>query len=193
MTSDTPFVIASISKLYTDAIVFQLIDQGKLTYNTGLTDILPPEVTKHLPQAEQVTVGHLLDQISGFPNYEMDRQMNGEVLIDDLYKADRRVPFEEALEMIAELPARSRLDGDNAYYADINAMLLGKMAETVTGQTAEELLEHIICQPLQLSQTHWATGHEKLAPLYNGQRTIAFQAYLSSQVYQCGIVATNRE
>ena len=63
----------------------------------------------------------------------------------------------------------------------------------MTGQTAEQLLEHLICQPLQLSQTHWATGHEKLAPLYNGQQTIAFQAYLSSQVYQGGIVATNRE
>ena len=193
MTSDTPFAIASISKLYTDAIVFQLIDQGKLTYDTSLTDILPPEMTKHLPQAEQVTVRHLLDQISGFPNYEMDRQTNGKVLIDDLYKADRRVAFEEALEMIAELPAGTCLDGDKAYYADINAMLLGKMAETVTGQTAEQLLEHLICQPLQLSQTHWATGHEKLAPLYNGQQTIAFQAYLSSQVYQGGIVATNRE
>ena len=85
----------------------------------------------------------------------MDRQANGKVLIDDLYKADRRVAFEEALGILAELPARSCLDGDKAYYADINAMLLGKMAETVTGQTAEELLEHIICQPLQLSQTYW--------------------------------------
>ena len=150
-------------------------------------------MTKHLPQAEQVTVRHLLDQISGFPNYEMDRQVNGEVLIDDLYKADRRVAFEEVLEMIAELPVRSCLDGDKAYYADINAMLLGKMSESVTGQTAEQLLEHLICQPFQLSQTHWATGHEKLAPLYNGQRPIAFQAYLSSQVYQGGIVATSRE
>ena len=60
MTSDTPFAIASISKLYTDAIVFQLIDQGKLTYDTSLTDILPREVTKHLPQAEQVIVRYLL-------------------------------------------------------------------------------------------------------------------------------------
>ena len=100
--------------------------KGKLTYDTSLTDILPPEMTKHLPQAEQVTVRHLLDQISGFPNYEMDRQTNGKVLIDDLYKADRRVAFEEALEMIAELPAGTCLDGDKAYYADINAMLLGK-------------------------------------------------------------------
>lgn len=193
MTSDSLFALASISKVYTYAIIFQLIDQGKLTYDTALTAILPQEITKRLPQAEQVTVRHLLDQISGFPNYEMDRQANGKVLIEDLYKADRRVAFEEALDILAELPAKSCLDGDKAYYADINAMLLGKMAEKVTGLTAEQLLENFICQPLELSQTHWGTGHDKLAPIYNGKQAISFQAYLFSQVYQGGLVASNRE
>ena len=193
MTSDTPFAITSISKLYTYAIIFQLIDQGKLTYDTRLTDILPQDVTKYLLHAEQVTVRHLLDQISGFPNYETDRQINGKVLLEELYKADRQVTFEEALEILTDLPAKSQLGGNKAYYADVNAMLLGKMAEAVAGQTAEELLEASICRPLGLSQTHWGTGHDRLASIYKGKQAIAFQVYLSSQVYQGGIVASNRE
>lgn len=32
LTIDMPIAVASISKLYTDTIVFQLLDQGKLTY-----------------------------------------------------------------------------------------------------------------------------------------------------------------
>ena len=83
MTSDSPLALASISRLYTDAIISQLIDQS---YDTALTAILQQEITKDLPQAEQVTLRHLLDQISGFPNYEMDRQADGKVLIEDLYK-----------------------------------------------------------------------------------------------------------
>ncbi|QLB51155.1 hypothetical protein FDP16_01545 [Streptococcus sanguinis] len=86
MTSDSPLALASISRLYTDAIISQLIDQS---YDTALTAILQQEITKDLPQAEQVTLRHLLDQISGFPNYEMDRQANGKVLIEDLFKAYR--------------------------------------------------------------------------------------------------------
>ena len=33
MTSDSPFAIASISKLYTDALIFWLIDQKRLSYD----------------------------------------------------------------------------------------------------------------------------------------------------------------
>ena len=45
LTIDTPISIASISKLYTDTIVFQLLDQGKLTYSTQLTEVLPKDLT----------------------------------------------------------------------------------------------------------------------------------------------------
>lgn len=193
MTIDTPFAIASISKLYTYAIIFQLIDQGKLTYDTCLTTILPKNVTDRLPNADQVTVRHLVDQTSGFPNYETDRQANGRILMDDILQQDRRVEWEEALGILAELPTRSNLGGNKAYYADVNAMLLGKIAETVSDKTDEELLAEYICQPLNLLQTHWATGDEVLAPIYKGKEIIDCQQYLASQFYQGGIVTSNRE
>ena len=60
------------------------IDQS---YDTALTAILPQEITKGLPQATQFALQHLLDQIPGFPNYEMEHQANRKVLIEDLYKA----------------------------------------------------------------------------------------------------------
>lgn len=193
MTNDSPFAIASISKLYTYTLVLQLIDAGQLSYQTHITDILPPHITEKLPHAKKVTIRHLLDQTSGFANYEMDHVPGKPSLMDEILQHDRRVEFDELLEILAKLPLRSELGGKRAYYADINAMLLGKIAELITGETAKQLLVKRICQPLGLVCTHWANGDEVLAPLYNGRRTFAFQKYLSSQVYQGGIVTTSRE
>lgn len=88
---------------------------------------------------------------------------------------------------------QSQLGGDKAYYADINAMLLGKIAEIVTGKAAEQLLGEYICQPLGLTYTHWARGDEAIAPIYNGKTVVSCLQYLSSQSYQGGIVTTNHE
>ncbi|MDO5343709.1 MAG: serine hydrolase domain-containing protein [Candidatus Saccharibacteria bacterium] len=193
MTSDSLFAITSISKLYTYALVFRLIDEGKLRYDARLTELLPQTITGILPQADAVTIRHLVDQNSGFPNYETDRQPDGSVLMDEVLHSDRRVEFHESLEILSKLPARSQLGGEKAYYADVNAMLLGKIAEAVTGKTAEQLLSDCICQPLGLRHTHWARGDEVIAPIRNGKTVVSCSHYLSSQVYQGGIVATNRE
>ena len=193
LTIDMPIAVASISKLYTDTIVFQLLDQGKLTYSTQLTEVLPKDLTDRLPHAELVTVRHLIDQTSGFSNYETDRQTNGKILMDSILEEDRRVEWDEALGILSTLPSKSSLGGKRAYYADVNAILLGKIAEAVTGKSPESLLDDAVCQPLNLQQTHWATGNESLAPTYKRQDIVTCQQYLASQFYQGGIVTSNRE
>ncbi|WP_107688040.1 serine hydrolase domain-containing protein [Neisseria wadsworthii] len=193
MTSDSLFAVASISKLYTHALIFQLIDVGALSYGTKLTDVLSRDLTERLPQVEDVTIRHLVDQNTGFPNYEMDRQPNGKVLMNEIFQHDRRVEFEEVLEIVSRLAPKSKLGGQKAYYADINAMLLGKIAEVVTGKSAKQLLADHICRPLGLVRTHWSDGREKIVPIYNGVHIVVCQEYLSSQVYQGGIIATNSE
>lgn len=193
MTNDSPFAIASVSKLYTHALIFQLIDGGALAYETKLTDVLPRDITKHLPQVEDVTIRHLVDQNTGFPNYEMDRQPNGKVLMNEIFQHDRRVEFEEVLEIVSRLLPKSKQGGQRAYYADVNAILLGKAAEIITGKSAKQLLADHICLPLDLVRTHWADGSEKIAPIFNGAHVVVCQQYLASQVYQGGIIATNSE
>lgn len=193
MDQDSAFALACISKLYTHTLIFRLIDRDALAYAATLTDVLPRNVTTLLPKAGKVTVRHLIDQNSGFANYEMDRLPSGSVLMDELLQCDRRVEFDEALTILSQLPPRSELSGSKAYYSDINAMLLGTIAETLTGKTAAQLLADDICQPLGLTQTHWANGGEKIAPIYNGKRLLACQQYLASQRYHDGVIATNHE
>lgn len=80
----------------------------------------------------------------------MDRLPSGSVLMDELLQCDRRVKFDEALTIFSQLPPRSELSGRKAYYSDINAMLLGTIAETLTGKTAAQLLAMIFANRLVL-------------------------------------------
>ena len=56
MTCDSPFAIASISKLYTHAMTFALIDKRLLAYTSRLVDLLPADKIGYLPNAKEVTV-----------------------------------------------------------------------------------------------------------------------------------------
>lgn len=192
MTADTPFYLASVSKLYTHAILFRLLDAGQLRHDTRLTDILAPDITRHFPHAAHITVRHLLDHTSGLPNHETDRDSAGHTLLDDLLRRDRRIAFADILARQAQLPARIP-GGRKAHYADLNALLLGKMAEAVTGQDADALLHEHICQPLALAHTRWAREDDTAAPIRNGDAIIACRQYLASQGYPGGIIAPNRE
>ncbi len=193
MTIDSPFAIASISKLYTHAMIFQLIDQEKLHYDTKLTDLLP-EVVQQLPHGDEVTVRHMIDQTSGLANYEMEKQQNGQVLFRELIEQDRRVDFDEALKIVQALPARFRPgEKGRAHYADVNAMLMGRIIEELDRCPLPQALETHICRRLDLKMTHFVSSDEVITPIYYSDRRLNLRLYLNGQMAQGGIVATNRE
>ena len=193
MTSDSSFAIASISKLYTHAMAFRLIDKKLFDYTSRLVDLLPAGMVGNLPNATEVTVRHLLDQTSGFANHEIDKLPDGSVLFEEILQHDRLVSVEESLRLVSELPAKGK-PGERAYYADINALLLGEICQKITDKTLLELLEELICHPLELTNTHYyKLNEESIAPIYNGDYTSDWQKYLSTQMAQGGIVSTNNE
>lgn len=195
MTSDTPFLLASVSKLYTHAMIFQLIDKGYFTYETAVADLLP-DSAERVPYSHTVTIRHMIDQTSGFANYEMDRQADGTRLLDEVLKQDRTVGFDEALDRLNNLPHKFPPGAKNrAYYSDINALLLGKIIERVTAQPLTQALEAMICKPLGLRQTRFVTLTDTLVPIYNGTHAIPANGikYLAGQMAQGGIMATNTE
>lgn len=68
---ETRFHIASVSILFTSTAVLRLIDQGKLSFDTHVSDIV-----ERVPNGEKITIRELLEQNSGlpdvndFPNYD---------------------------------------------------------------------------------------------------------------------------
>lgn len=193
MSCDSPFFIASISKLYTHAMAFVLIDKQLLAYTSRLVDLLPADKVGCLPNAQEINVRHLIDQTSGFANHELDKLPDGTVLFEEVLRHDRAVDVAESLRLVAALPPKGK-PGSRAYYADINALLLGEICQTLTGKTLPALLAEIICQPLALKNTHYCTADKNnIVPIYNGSHAAFWLKYLSAQMAQGGIVATNYE
>lgn len=60
---ETRYWIGSISKMYTATIIIQLIDEGKINYNTLLSVYFP-----NIPNAEKITIKHMLLHRSGLFN-----------------------------------------------------------------------------------------------------------------------------
>lgn len=65
-TPETPFMLSSVSKMFTAVTVAKLVEQNQLSFDSTLGSLLP-----EYPSAEardQVTVRHLLTMSSGIPD-----------------------------------------------------------------------------------------------------------------------------
>jgi CubicO group peptidase (beta-lactamase class C family) len=105
---DTRFHLASISMQFTAAAVMRLVDQGKLSLDTTVGDIVPG-----LPNGERITVRQLLDQNSGLPD------ANDLPEYDDLLKAHQTpeslVQAIRGKQPIAEPGGKSMQEEHSAY------------------------------------------------------------------------------
>lgn len=128
--------LASLSKVVgTTSAVLRMVDAGTLS--------LDAPVSRFLPRfsgggKDRVTVRMLLDHTSGLPPwvpfYRFAHAPDG--IIDRLYA--------EPL---------NRTPGDSAEYSDLNAMLLGLVAEEVAGRPLDAVVESEVLRPLGLERT----------------------------------------
>ena len=63
INSQSKFRIGSITKTFTATMIFQLIEEGKISLETHLSDFFPK-----LPNASKITIDHLLTHSSGLFN-----------------------------------------------------------------------------------------------------------------------------
>jgi CubicO group peptidase (beta-lactamase class C family) len=75
MTPETPFWLASVTKLYIAAATLRLYEQGRLELDAAMADYLPDELVVGLHRWKgaaltgEITVRHLLGHASGLPEY----------------------------------------------------------------------------------------------------------------------------
>src|SRR5699024_9970074 len=139
---DTPFLIASITKLYTTTCIFILKDQGKLSLDDPITTFFPENLLRHLhiykgkDYTNKLTIAHLLCQTSGLSDdFEEGRDPTRKRIIqEDIYYR-----FSDILTMTKERkPHFAPEEGNRAHYANVNFYLLGKVIEKITKQALYE-------------------------------------------------------
>jgi len=139
-TTDSPFVIASVSKLVTALSIARLVAQGALT-----TDTAVPWASLGLrtdPLWADVTVRELLDHTSGMP-------INRKSWLDD--PGPCAIPLQEA---VVASPTIARTTWQ---YSNGNYCALGMLVESLTGRTLDEAAYDLVFTPAGVTGPYLST------------------------------------
>ncbi len=132
-TPDSLFQIGSITKLWTSTQVMLLVEQGRVTLDTPVREILPefkvadPEVTK------TVTLRHLLSHTSG---------IDGDLFLDTGRGDDC---LEKYVEACADLAQNHPL-GATQSYCNSGFSVLGRAVERLTGKVWDAALREQVVE-----------------------------------------------
>ena len=188
MTPQTPFFIASISKLFIAATILRLHERGALHIDEPMMEFLPDENVAGLHQwngtdyTPSIRVRQLLGHTSGLPDYLEERPRGGRPFIERIVaEGDRDWGIEEALDIVRSLrphfpPQPVGAGKPRARYSDTNYRLLIAIIESVTAGSLAEAFDTFLFQPLGLTQT-WlpgadTAGHPEPATVWFGDRAL---------------------
>ena len=145
-TTNTPYAIASITKLFTSTIILQLVTEGKINLDASVNDYIKDFSNKEV--GERITIHHLLSHTSGLENCESKRIKNGK--LPDIYIDD------VSIDTIIYKYCSGAMVNDIGTVFDYNNgefIILGKIIEEVTGKTFSEVLNENILSPLGMKNT----------------------------------------
>ena len=132
---DTRFHIASLSILFTSTAVLRLIDQGKLSFDTHVS-----EIVTGVPNGDKITIRELLEQNSGLPDANDDLPN-----YDDLLKT-HQTP-EALIAQISTLPPHAEPGGKSDREEHSGQNLLALIIERKTGLTFAQAMKVLVFDP----------------------------------------------
>jgi CubicO group peptidase (beta-lactamase class C family) len=140
VTDRTNFRLASVSKQFTAAAILQLIEKGKLSLQTKLSDCFP-----ELPAyANTINMKQLLNHTSGILDYDDVIDESG--LKDQLSDAD-------VLKSCLSFTKTYFAPGSAYRYSNTAYVLLGLVIEKYSGETYPNYLAKHIFKPLKMKNT----------------------------------------
>lgn len=136
---DTLWPLASISKLYTAAVVMALVERGLLTLSMTARSVLPEF---HGGGRESVTLRHLLTHTSGvvYESPEMEQRLLDQATLDEIVDEAYTYP------LLFRPGARHS-------YSDYNFALAGRIASVTAGRPFPELVRELVLEPGRLGDT----------------------------------------
>ena len=137
-TLDTPFLLASMNKIFTGLAIGQLVEQGKLSYDDPLAKFLPdfpdPE------SARKIRIKHLLSHTSGL-GWDFG------YLTKAISDSPDRLRTVQSYMDIAERKPPAFEPGMKSQYNNMGFVLLGRIIEIVTGQDYYDYMQKNVFAP----------------------------------------------
>jgi CubicO group peptidase (beta-lactamase class C family) len=154
ITSDSDFLLASVTKQFTAMAIMILQERKQLSFDDPLSKFF----SEFPAYAQSITVRHLLNHLAGFPEY------------DDLFvatgKIDKNWPrsskstrseFEptakDALRLLEDVKTLRFEPGTKFEYSNSGYVILAQIVEKVSGQRFSVFLHQNIFQPLAMNRS----------------------------------------
>ncbi|MGW9205926.1 serine hydrolase domain-containing protein [Embleya sp. NPDC055664] len=145
---DSLFQIGSVSKVWTATQLMLLAEQGRLTLDTPVVDLLPEFKVADAEVTKSVTVRQLLTHTSG---------IDGDLFLDTGRGDDC---LEKYVAACADLTQNHPI-GESFSYCNTGFVIAGRIVERLTGKTWDAALREQICEPLGLTHT-WTLPEDVL-------------------------------
>ncbi len=158
VTPQTPFIVASVSKPMTALAVMQLVEAGKLELDAPVQRYLPAFRVADPVASQQITVRHLLQHTSGIPNTACDTRVNAETL--EQYVAEL-----QTVTLAAPV-------GTRHIYCSGNYNVLGRIVETVSGESFGDYMWQHVFAPLEMRHSFTSEQAARQDGLAQGYRWI---------------------
>lgn len=140
--------VGSITKTFTASLILKLVEKGQLDLSDKISEYLAPEIVKNVSNAELATIEQLLSHTSGITDYSDQIAFSIDAL-NDVHKLWTAL---DELSYIYGEPAAFAPNAERAY-SNSNYVLLGLIAESITGKSGATLLQEEIFTPLELTNT----------------------------------------
>lgn len=142
ITAETPFQLASLTKIFTALTAHALVADGSVDLDESLLRRIDGTAGPFHATWDAVTVRHALSHTSGMPSYT---EAEG-------YWATTRLDLsrQELLDLVRDEPLRWT-PGDYGNYDNTGYYLLGYLIEAATGQTYDEAVAQRVTGPLGMT------------------------------------------
>ena len=162
VTPNTAFAIASVSKTFTSAVILGLVDEGRLRLADPAIRYLP---ALRLKVDRRITVGMLLNHTSGLADFFLNPKIDGPL--------QRRPTATWTVDQTLRYVGKTLSPPGKAFhYSNTNYVLLGLIAEHITGQPYARLVRTRLLDPTGLAVTWVQTAEAPRATLAHGYRFV---------------------
>ena len=138
---NTKYRIGSATKMFTAVMIFELIEEGKLSLDEKLNTYFP-----NLPNANKITISNMLYHRSGLHDYTHDTNFPEWM--------DKPKTHDELLKIIKDKGSDFE-PGTEADYSNSNYLILGYIIEKVCRVTYANALNKKITSKLNLKNTYY--------------------------------------
>jgi CubicO group peptidase (beta-lactamase class C family) len=184
VTTDTPFLIGSISKGITAMAVMKLVEAGKIDLNAPVSRYL--DVFKDRPSGA-ITIRQLLGHTSGFST-----KQGNDAQIDQTQSGDT---LQRRVARIAEW-SPPEAPGARWQYSNANYLILGAVVEAASGEDFARYVDTRILEPIGMKNSFVSDGarHDAMAvghqPWFGSKRPLEGRRTYRASAPAGGVVAT---